>query len=129
MNAASVLPLPVGAQRRTSKPSASSAAPITGHPRSCAREGVSKRRSNHTRTAGWKSSRAVGIYKTIIIARRPYKKDADNRLAGGTYEGSRNSPRTRRGLQRVQEVHYVLLLRRRQRLEGLRRCFALAVVQ
>ena len=74
MKAASVLPLPVGAHSRTSKPGASLAAPITGHPSSCAREGASKRRSNQARTAGWKSSRAVGIDETIITAGRPYKK-------------------------------------------------------
>src|SRR3990172_8547128 len=63
MNAARVLPLPVGAQSKTSTP-----LPIAGHPSSCAREGRPKRRSNQVRTAKWNSP-ITGFTTSVYITR------------------------------------------------------------
>ncbi len=53
-NAASVLPLPVGARRSVLSPRR-----IAGQASACAGVGASKQRENHSRTAGWNSSSAA----------------------------------------------------------------------
>src|SRR5258707_9408915 len=74
MKAASVLPLPVGAHRRTSWPGGVSHSAITGHPSVCAGAGLPKRSANQARTAGWKASRTEAIGLIIIYGRAEKKK-------------------------------------------------------
>ena len=52
-NAASVLPVPVGARMRVCSPSA-----IAGHPCSCGALGAPRVSRNQSRTIGWKGSSA-----------------------------------------------------------------------
>src|SRR5207248_5036339 len=54
-NAASVLPLPVGARTSVESPRA-----IAGQPSTCARVGEANDAANQSRTAGWKRARTSG---------------------------------------------------------------------
>src|SRR5918994_4674563 len=93
---ASVLPEPVGAAMSASKPAA-----MSGHPWACGSVGPSgNRRSNHVRTAGWKSAspRAVGPVSpdTVAVAASVISSTAPI-LARGCDKQRRGSPTPRSG--------------------------------
>jgi hypothetical protein len=60
-NAASVLPLPVGARISVDSPRA-----IAGHPSACGGVGASNDARNHSATAGWKRSRTSVRLATVF---------------------------------------------------------------
>src|SRR5438045_534897 len=91
-NAASVLPLPVGASTRVASPRA-----IAGHPCACGGVGAAKEARNHSATAGWNSSRTSARFATELLsnlhARTPSRRQSQG-AAGG--DGGNGTSSTRR---------------------------------